>query len=388
MSENNQETNENVEEVTSTVTKNEAEESGVGKGIPIGAFAVMLVFVLMVGLAVGYVIASNKSGDTKKTDKTETASKKEEKEVTKDPLECVELGEYKGLQVSVEPTEEDLKYAIEDALDENSTDEELEGVVAEGDTIYCSFEATVDGKPYEDGTGEDYVEIGSGDWVEGFESGLVGVKTGETKTLNLKFPEDYDETVGGKDVTFVVNVKYILGETIVPEYNEEFVKSVSDCKTIEEYEKQLKEEIRQENEDCKAELAWEQVVANANITAYPTALVEQSKSVVAKGYEDMAEMYGMTLDEIMAEWGVSEEDFDEMANEEVADIMIAMAIADKEKIEVTDEEYQSYLEEEYSYYDTYDSIEAFEKEMGEYIKNMSLVSKVTDWVGESAVIAD
>ncbi len=382
------------EQEPSNKESTETNQEIVRAGIPIGAFAVVLIFVLLVGIIVGYAFSiRGKSDNTDdKADKTQEAAKEEEpgEPYSGNPEEYVTLGEYTGIQVLVSPTDEDVQSAIEDVIDENTGDEQREGTVKSGDTVYCAFKATVDGKEFSDGTGEDYVEIGSGDWIPGFEEGITGMKTGEKKTLNLTFPAEYDdESVAGKAVTFEVEVKYICGEEIVPEYNDAFVQKISDCKNTAEYEEELKKNLRQENEDCKADLAWEQVVANATVNKYPGDMVELSTKIIRQGYQDMADMSGTTIEDIMTQWDTTEEDFTQMAKEEVNEFLIALAIAKKENITLSDDEYQSALEEDYSYYEeSYDSMEAFEKEMGNYVRYEATVSKVTEWIGDSAVIAD
>lgn len=371
----------------------ETKQTPAPAGIPVGAFVVILIFVLLVGVIVGYAVSQRGKSDdgNSKGDKTEDTAKEETGEpYSGNPDEYVTLGEYTGIQVLVSPTDEDVQSAIEDLIDEKTGEEQLEGTVKSGDTVFCAFKATVDGKEYADGTGEDYVEIGSGDWIPGFEEGVTGMKTGEAKKLDLTFPEEFDDnSVAGKAVTFEVEVKYICGEEVVPEYNDDFVKSISDCKTTAEYEEQLKKSLRQENEDSKADLAWEQVVANATVNKYPGDMVELSAKIIRQGYQDMADMSGTTIEDIMAQWDTTEEDFTQMAKEEVDEFLIALAIAKKENITLSDDEYQSALEEDYSYYeDGYGSMEEFEKEMGDYVRYEATVSKVTEWIGDSAVIAD
>ncbi len=371
----------------------ETKQTPTPAGIPVGAFAVILIFVLLVGVIVGYAVSQKGKSDdgNSKGDKTEDTAKEDTGEpYSGNPDEYVTLGEYTGIQVLASPSDEDVQSAIQDLIDEKTGEEHLEGTVKSGDTVYCTFKATIDGKEYADGTGEDYVEIGSGDWIPGFEEGITGMKTGEKKKLNLTFPEEYDDnTVAGKAVTFEVKVDYICGEEVVPEYNDDFVKSISNCNTTAEYEAQLKESLRQENEDSIADLAWEQVVANATVNKYPSDMVELSAKIIRQGYQDMADMSGTTIEDMMAQWDTTEEDFTQMAKEEVDEFLIALAIAKKENITLSDDEYQSALEEDYSYYeDGYGSMEEFEKEMGDYVRYEATVSKVTEWIGDSAVIAD
>ena len=85
-----------------------------------------------------------------------------------------------------------------------------DGIIEEGNTVVIDFKGTVDGEPLEGGSAENYsLEIGTHSFIPGFEEGLVGHKTGDIVTLNLKFPEDYVENLKGKDVVFEVKVNEV-----------------------------------------------------------------------------------------------------------------------------------------------------------------------------------
>ncbi len=105
----------------------------------------------------------------------------------------LKLGKYKGLKADVQPEEEDI-YAgmigtVEDENEDNKKDEKPDAV-ADGDVVYIDFAGKLDGKELEEASGEDmYVWIGKGEYVEDFEKGIVGIKTGEKKTFDCKFPE-------------------------------------------------------------------------------------------------------------------------------------------------------------------------------------------------------
>src|SRR5690606_7595600 len=124
----------------------------------------------------------------------------------------VELGEYKGLEVSKEDTnvtdeeiEEQLKESQE-RMAELTVKED--GQVENGDTAVIDFEGFVDGEAFEGGAGNDYsLEIGSNSFIPGFEEQLVGVKAGEQKDVEVTFPEEYHaEELAGKSATFKVTV--------------------------------------------------------------------------------------------------------------------------------------------------------------------------------------
>lgn len=94
----------------------------------------------------------------------------------------------------------------------------------------------MDGKEFDGGSSDSYdLVIGSNSFIDGFESGLIGVKKGETKVLNLKFPEDYGkDEFNGKDVEFTVTVNKI-STTVYPELTDEIVKEISDKETVDEF---------------------------------------------------------------------------------------------------------------------------------------------------------
>src|SRR5699024_3323472 len=122
----------------------------------------------------------------------------------------VKLGEYKGLEVeeqSVEVTDEDVNEDIETQRQQHAeVVEKEEGKVEQGDTVVMHFEGFMDGEAFEGGKSENHsLEIGSGQFIPGFEDQLVGKESGEDTEVKLTFPEDYHaEELAGKEATFKV----------------------------------------------------------------------------------------------------------------------------------------------------------------------------------------
>lgn len=86
-------------------------------------------------------------------------------------------------------------------------------VVAEGDYVKIDYEGTLDGVAFEGGTAQDQgIEIGLGQYIDGFEEGIIGMKKGETKDVTLTFPENYYEELAGKEVVFKITVQKIYKE--------------------------------------------------------------------------------------------------------------------------------------------------------------------------------
>lgn len=190
--------------------------------------------------------------------------------------------------------------------------------------------------------------------IDGFEEGLYGAAIGEEVTLDLTFPDPYtaNEELSGKDVTFKVTV---LSKNVstTPEFDEDFVKENSDYETVEEYRAAVAEELEQSEYDeqlyeIKSEL-YSQIVSETEVAKYPEKEVKEQVKELNKSYEQLAENSGKEWEEYMEDTlGVDQEEYDEQidlyAKELVKQEMIIYAIAEKEDLSVTDEEYDQYLE--------------------------------------------
>ena len=161
----------------------------------------------------------------------------------------VTLGEYKKLGIkkeTVKVTKEEIDEEVaklQNQLAEIAPKEK--GKVEKGNTAVIDFEGFVDGKALDGGKGENYpLEIGTNTFIPGFEDGVIGMGIGETKELNLKFPEDYVADLKGKDVKFNVTVREIK-ERIVPELNEDFYKDLGyeNIKNETEFRKEVENVI-------------------------------------------------------------------------------------------------------------------------------------------------
>ena len=228
--------------------------------------------------------------------------------------------------------------------------------MAEGDAVTIKFEgALADGTSVDGMSSDSYdLTLGSGSMIDGFEEGLYGAAIGEEVTLNLTFPDPYtaNEELSGKDVTFKVTV---LSKNVstTPEFNEDFVKENSDYETVEEYRAAVAKELEQSEYDeqlyeIKSEL-YSQIVSETEVAKYPEKEVKEQVKELNKSYEQLAENSGKEWEEYMEDTlGVDQEEYDEQidlyAKELVKQEMIIYAIAEKEDLSVTDEEYDQYLE--------------------------------------------
>ena len=162
----------------------------------------------------------------------------------------VTLGEYKGLEVeekSVEITDEDVEEEIKKIQERHAelVVKDDEEAVEEGDTVVMDFEGFMDGEAFEGGKGENHsLEIGSGQFIPGFEEQLIGKKAGDDTEVKVTFPEDYHaEDLAGKEATFKVKIHEVKYKEL-PELDDEFAKDVDDeAETLEQLREKKKEQL-------------------------------------------------------------------------------------------------------------------------------------------------
>ncbi len=264
----------------------------------------------------------------------------------------VTLGEYKNLKikkpeavVSKEEMDSEIaslrnKYAEIKVKDAGSK-------IENGDTAVIDFKGLVDGKELEGGTGENYpLEIGSHTFIPGFEERLVGLKVGEEKELNLKFPENYTADLANKEVTFTVKINEIK-ERVLPELNEDFYLDLGyeDVKTQEEFETKVKDAIMSrkntEIEDQYIEDCLAKASENMKIDINEEILDDEVHRMIHQ-FEEQLKMQGLNLEQYFEFTKMTHEKLHEQmepeATKRVKYRYLLEKVAEVEHIEVSDEE--------------------------------------------------
>ena len=146
----------------------------------------------------------------------------------------VSIGQYKGIsynaiktEVTAEMVEDEVQYLLGLYAESAEADHD---VVKEGDNIVFDFSGSLNGEKFDGGTATDYTleNVGNGGFIPGFEENLIGHKVGETYAFNVTFPDPYQNNpnLSGKETTFEITIKKILGEDVVPELTDDFVANV------------------------------------------------------------------------------------------------------------------------------------------------------------------
>ena len=266
----------------------------------------------------------------------------------------IKLAKYKGLKVKKETpkvTKEEIAHELSH-MQSHMADIVVKktGKVEEGDVAVIDFEGFVDGVAFEGGKGEDYsLEIGSHTFIPGFEEGVVGMKKGDTKDINVKFPEDYVENLKGKDAVFKVTVKEIKTR-VLPEMNEEFFKDLGydDVKTQAELETKIeshllehkKEEIENKYIDALIDAGIKEMTVEIN-----DEIIDEEVSRMMEDLNRRLELQGITLENYLQFTNMTMDKFKENARPEATKRIESRYLLDeivaKEKLEATDEEVQS-----------------------------------------------
>ncbi len=268
----------------------------------------------------------------------------------------MEIKDYLGIEVakkSTEVTDELVDAEVEKVRQRNSRMITVEDRAAEnGDTAVIDFEGFTDGTAFEGGKAENYnLKLGSGNFIPGFEEQIVGHKTGEEFSINVKFPEDYQaEELKGKDAEFKIKLNEIK-TTELPEVDDEFVKDVSEKDTVDEWKEELKETVAKRLAD-EADKDIDDQIANKLMELLegeiPQAMYDNQADELVREFDMRLRSKGLDMNTYMQYMGMTPDSLRDMYKDEAekrVKLRLALeTIAKNENIEVTDDD----LENEYA----------------------------------------
>lgn len=308
----------------------------------------MYLAVLALALALTATACGNNTGDGSNVKNEQTDKKKADTRLVsvKDLEKYVKLGEYKGITldkvVSV-ISEDDLAAQIDENLMKAA--EEISGGAEMGDLVTINFVGTKDGEAFDGGTANNYdLTLGSGGMIPGFEDGIVGMKKGETKDLNLTFPEDYHEpSFAGEDVVFKITCQKVRRKA---ELTDEWAAKQGDYKSADAYRAAIKTQMEEAAQKAAEEelknSAWLRVVDSSEVLEYPQEDIEKQKKEYRKITQRFADQAKMELEEFVKSQNMTMEQF-EASTQQYAELivkqdLVIQAILDAENISLNDEE--------------------------------------------------
>ncbi len=315
--------------------------------------------------------------------------------------EYMEVGDYTALKIETAKravvTDEVVEQQVMLARSNYADYREKTTAAAMTDQIIMDYVGKIDGKEFAGGSAQDAdVTLGSGMYIDGFESGLVGHKTGEKVTLNLKFPADYGGEVAGKDVVFEVTIKHVY-ELTLPEYTDAFVKEKYGFGTIKAFEAEIRSNLEQRYDSAYRSTLEENVVAAlmeiTTFKKFPEEEYNQRYTEYVNYYTRIAESNDANLNEYIGiALNMSVSEFYDRVNYEISRYMqqkmLVTYIAKKENLSISAEEYRTgaLTFARSQGFDTVEEVESyFDKDE---IKLDLLFGKVVDFILETATVTE
>ena len=266
----------------------------------------------------------------------------------------VKLGAYKDLEVSVEASKEVTDEEVDAKLEnERKNLAELvvkEGAAENGDTVVIDFVGSVDGVEFDGGKGENHsLELGSGQFIPGFEDQLVGAKAGDEVEVKVTFPEDYQAAdLAGKAAVFVTKVNEVKAKE-VPALDDELAKDLDDeVETLDELKAKYRKELEAAKEiaydDAVEGAALDLAVENAEIVELPAEMVEDEVHRVMNEFMGNMQRQGISPEMYFQITGTTQEDlhkqYEADADKRVKTNLVIEAVAAAEGFDATEEEIQ------------------------------------------------
>lgn len=261
---------------------------------------------------------------------------------TSEIMPKVELGDYKNLKVKKEKvsvSQKEINETIDQILKNFAEKKEVKRAAKEGDEVIIDFLGKKDGVAFDGGKAEKFpLELGSKSFIPGFEEGLIGKKAGDELSLDLKFPKDYHaKDLAGAKVVFEVKIHEVR-ENVLPEINEEFLSKLGEFKTKEEFEKQIKEDLKTQKQaeaDDKFKDELVKKLAEVSKVPVPEILLEDQKQSIEMDMQQNLMYSGLSLDDYLKRMGKTREEWLENDVKAVAESRVksGLALAELSKVE-------------------------------------------------------
>lgn len=307
---------------------------------------------------------------------------------TSDYSKYVTLGSLEHLQknLTVETVDEQsMADAKEEALADYTEYEDATGRIKEGQMADVSIVVTSDGEELYDFSDEPYeMTVGKEEFGAEFDTYLIGKEAGDAIDIEVSYDSSFDDGVlCGKTVEIKGSVAGIK-DVVMPEVDDAFVKENFGFSTVQEWEEQLRADIeeqkQQEAQEMMREDLLQQAIDASDISGYPKNLYKQKLQEVKDGYQSYADMFGCDVSEVYDTFGLTEEDIEKEALDNVEMTMVVSMIAQKEDLMLTDEELQQ-KKEEYAAEQEYDSVEDLLEDYEEAgLEEYFLQEKVKDYL--------
>ncbi len=311
----------------------------------------------------------------------------------------VELGEYKGVTVNVEKRvveDEDVDVELERERKKNARMITAERPAEMDDTLIIDYKGSIDGEYFEGGTAESHqLKLGSKQFIGDFEEQLVGLNSGDEKTVEVSFPEDYHaEDLAGKPAKFEVKVNEVKTEEL-PELDDEFIKDISEFDTIDEYKADVKTRLEEQAEETyqnQVRTAAIEAVTLAALVDIPEVMVDNEITHMLRDFDYQLQYQGMSLEQYFKFTNTTEEDMraqmKDDAENKVKTSLVIEAIGNAEAIEATEQDVEDELKKmaDLQKMEVDQIKEFYARDDFASLKNHIFSRKVVDFITEQAKV--
>mgnify|MGYP000920547458 CR=1 FL=1 len=346
-------------------------------------------FIAICGIAVGAICISTACSNNAQNKETSSAGAESSTSAENVDYGKITLGKYKGIEIEVSDgsvTDEEVESRIQSALSTNPNRVSVTGrdKVENGDLVNIDFEGKMDGNTFDGGTFNGYeLTIGSGSFIDGFEEQVIGMKKGETKDINLTFPDPYPSKpeYAGKPVVFKVKVNDIYTEEPA-EFNDAWVEKVTEGKqkTTDEYRATVREELKNYKEMMatnEAQIAAiNKVIADSTIELSEEGINKEVETINAS-LEKAAASYGMDFEQFKQVTGTTDESTRERAESFAKQRLVINEIFKRENMTLEDEDYKK-IEEAEGKSKNELILEEGKEAVDEYVKSVKVVNFLVD----------
>ena len=302
----------------------------------------------------------------------------------------VKISSYKGIKIkefAYNVSDEEVEAEVNRVLERNAKKVAVsDRAAANGDIVNIDFVGTVDGVKFDGGEAEGFdLTLGSGQFIPGFEDQVVGMNIGETKDVNVTFPENYQaENLKGKAAVFAVKLNGIQAKEL-PELTDEFIKDATGSETVEEYKIKARERLQVQADrranDATENSILEAIAANAEVEI-PQAMIEREIDGLVQKFEYQLMYQGLKLqdylDFLKVDVAEFRKNYEEQAKKNVLNQLIISQLIADEKIEATEEEVEAKVAEQAASVgkDTAEYKKTMDPRQYDYISNDIIITKL------------
>ena len=306
----------------------------------------------------------------------------------------VKISSYKGIKIkeyAYTVSDEELDAEINRVLDRNARKVAVEDRAAQnGDIANIDFVGTVDGVKFEGGEAEGFdLTLGSGQFIPGFEEQVVGMNVGESKDVNVTFPENYQaENLKGKAAVFAVKLNGLQAKEL-PELNDEFIKDATGSETVAEYKEKTLARLQQQADrranDATENSILEAIAVNTEVEL-PQAMIEREIDSLVQKFEYQLMYQGLKLQDYLDFLKTTMADFrknyEEQAKKNVISQLIISQIIKEENMEATEEEVDAKVAEQAASVgkETDEYKKSMDPRQFDYIRSDIVITKLFDFL--------